>query len=228
MDLMKRLVEELEIRHLAVGYGITEASSWITMTMPEDPIPLRVATIGRALPCSEVRIVDISTGEPLPAGRRGELCTRGFLMKEYWRMPAATAAAVDPEGWLHTGDLGEMDESGYVRLSGRIKDVILRGGVEINPVELEEMIHEHPAVSQVQVFGFTDSAGGTAVAAWVIPREGVHPTEAEMENHVRDRVEESRRPTQYKIVKEFPTTASGKVQKKKLAEMAEALLQKMK
>jgi fatty-acyl-CoA synthase len=228
MDLMKRLVEDLGIRHLAVGYGITEASSWITMTMPEDPLHLRVSTIGRALACSEVRIVNTTTGEPLPAGRRGELCTRGFLMKGYWRMPAATAAAVDPQGWLHTGDLGEMDDAGYVRLSGRVKDVILRSGVEIHPVEVEEVIHEHPAVSQVQVFGFTDTAGDTTVAAWVIPREGIPFTEADIENHVRDRVEENRRPSYYRIVKEFPTTASGKVQKKKLAEMAEALLRYMK
>ncbi len=221
MDLMKRLVEDLGIRHLTVGYGITEASSWITMTMPEDPLHLRVSTIGRALPCNEVKIADPATGKPLPPGTRGELCTKGFLMKEYWEMPAATAATVDPKGWLHTGDLGEMDEAGYVRISGRIKDVIVRKGVEIHPVELEEIIHELPGVSQVQVFGFTNPAGGTEVAAWVIPREGVNLTGAEIENHMQSRIDESLRPSHYRIVKGFPTTASGKVQKKKLAELAE-------
>jgi fatty-acyl-CoA synthase len=142
-------------------------------------------------------------------------------MKEYWKMPAATSAAIDPEGWFHTGDLGEMDESGYVRITGRIKDVILRDGIEIHPVELEEIIHELPAVSQVQVFGFNDPGGGTAVAAWVIPREGENLTEAEVKSHVLSQVDESLLPSQYRIVTEFPTTASGKVQKAKLAEMAE-------
>ncbi len=221
MDLMKRLVENLGIKHLTVGYGITEASSWITMTMPEDPLPLRVGTIGRALPCNEVRIVNPATGHPLPPGERGELCTKGFLMKGYWKRPAATEAAVDPEGWFHTGDLGEMDESGYIRVTGRIKDVIIRDGIEIHPVELEEVIHELPGVSQAQVFGFNDPSGGTGLAAWVIPREGHYLREDEIESHLISRVDRSLLPSQYRIVEEFPTTASGKVQKARLAERAE-------
>jgi len=154
MELMRRIVEDIGISDITVAYGITETSSWITMTYPGDPIELRVATIGTALSCNEVKIVDPATGAKLEAGLQGELCTRGFLMKEYYRMPGATAAAIDKKNWFHTGDLGVMDHQGYLKITGRVKDVIVRQGVEIYPVEIEEIIYLLPEVSEVQVFGF--------------------------------------------------------------------------
>ena len=170
--LMRRLVEEIGISGLTVGYGITETSSWVTMTDPDDPVSLRVGTIGRALPCNEVKIVDSKTGEDLSTGLQGELCTRGFLMKEYYKMPGATAAAIDKEGWFHTGDTGMRDEKGYFRITGRLKDVVVRNGVEIYPVEVEEVLYRHPEISEVHVFGFEYGKKGRELAAWVRVEEG--------------------------------------------------------
>ncbi len=167
MELMRRLVKDVGVSDITVAYGITETASWITMTRPQDPIERRVATIGTPLECCEVRIVDPKTGQPVGPGNQGELCTRGYLMRGYYNMPAATAAAIDPEGWFHTGDLGEMDEQGYVKITGRLKDVITRDEVEIYPVEIEEILYEIPEVSEAQVFGFTATGSGQEVAAWI-------------------------------------------------------------
>jgi fatty-acyl-CoA synthase len=172
MELMKRLVTGVGVSHITVAYGITETSSWITMTHPEDPLERRVSTIGTPLECNQVKIVDPRTGEDLPANCQGELCIKGLLMKEYYKMPAATFAAIDREGWFHSGDLGEMDEKGYVRITGRLKDVIIREGVEIYPTELEEVIYELSEISEVQVFGFLHPDKGQEVAAWLKLREG--------------------------------------------------------
>jgi len=220
-ELMSRLVRDIGISHLTVAYGITETSSWITMTRPDDPIELRVSTIGTPLPCNEVKIIDPVTGEDMEAGRQGELCTRGFLMKGYYRMPAATAAAVDRGGWFHTGDLGEMDEKGYVRITGRLKDVIVRDGVEIHPVEVEELIYRLPAVSEVQVFGFPHPRKGQEVAAWIKPKGGAEFSLIAVAAYLKDHLEEDRIPKYFKQVSDFPLTRSGKVQKFKLSEMAQ-------
>lgn len=220
MELMKRLVEDIGVSHITVGYGITETSSWITMTHPEDPIDLRVSTIGNPLACNEVKIIDPATGEDLPPGSQGEICTKGFLMKEYYKMPGATNAAVDREGWFHTGDLGEMDKNGYVRITGRLKDVIVRDGTDIYPVELEEVIYQLPDVAEVQVFGLPDAERGQEVAAWIRLKQGSTLSLAEISAHVETNVDPASAPHFYKIVSGFPTTRSGKVQKFKLAEMA--------
>jgi len=220
MELMKRLVEDVGASHITVAYGITEASSWITMTRPDDPIELRVGTIGTSLPCNEVKIVAPATGEDLPPRTQGELCTRGFLMKEYYRMPGATASAVDRDGWFHTGDLGEIDDAGYFRITGRLKDVIVRDGVEIHPVEVEECIYRHPDVSEVQVFGFPHPERGQEVAAWLKLKEGSHVSGIALAAYARDYLDEALLPHYFKIVSGFPMTKSGKVQKYKLAEMA--------
>jgi len=222
MELMKRLVEDVGVSYITVAYGITEASSWITMTRPDDPIELRVGTIGTSLPCNEVKIVDPATGEGLPPKTQGELCTRGFLMKEYYRMPGATASAVDRDGWFHTGDLGEMDEAGYFRITGRLKDVIVRDGVEIHPLEVEECIYRHPDVSEVQVFGFPHPERGQEVAAWLKLKEGSEASEIALAAYAKDYLNESLLPHYFKIVSGFPMTQSGKVQKYRLAEMAAA------
>jgi len=204
-----------------VAWGITEASSWITMTLPHDPIERRVATIGKPLPCCEVKIVDPKTGEALPANRQGELCTRGYLMREYFKMPAATAAAVDREGWFHTGDLGEMDPDGYVKITGRLKDVIAREGLDIYPLEVEEIIYRLADVSEVQVFGFQHPHRGLEVAAWIKLKAGGRLSIEEVAACVAQHLPAEKRPRYYKFVAGFPMTGSGKIQKYKLAEMAQ-------
>jgi fatty-acyl-CoA synthase len=220
MELMKRLVTEVGVSDITVAWGITETASWITMTDPDDPLELRVSTIGTPLPVNEVRIVDTVSGEPVPAGRPGELCIRGFLMKAYFRMPAATASAVDREGWFHSGDLGEMDGKGYVKISGRIKDLIERDGVRVHPTEIEEVLYGLDGVAEVQVFGFPHPERGQEMAAWVRPREGSELIVEHLEAYGAERLPPETRPRHYKLVDAFPTTRSGKVQKFKLSEQA--------
>jgi len=220
IELMKRIVKDIGVADITVAYGITETSSWITMTHPGDPIELRVSTIGTPLDCNEVKLVDPRTGRPLPPDQQGELCTRGFLMKEYYKMPAATAAAIDRDGWFHTGDLGVMDSRGYVRITGRLKDVIMRDGIEIYPVEIEETIYMLPDISEVQVFGFPDPRMGQQVAAWIKLKQGSRLSLETVRKHVEARLPKEKIPKYYKIVSAFPMTGSGKVQKFKMAEMA--------
>jgi fatty-acyl-CoA synthase len=222
MELMRRIVEDIGVTDITVAYGITEASSWITMTHPQDTIELRVATIGTSLSCNEVKITDPGSGETLPPGEQGELCTRGFLMKEYYKMPAATAAAIDRENWFHTGDLGVMDERGYVKITGRLKDVIVRKGVAVYPVEVEEIIYRLPQISEAQVFGFPHPSKGQEIAAWIKVKEGAQVSLEAVAAHVQAHLPAEKVPRHYKIVSEFPMTGSGKVQKFKMAQMAQS------
>jgi fatty-acyl-CoA synthase len=221
MELMKRIVKDIGVSDITVAYGITETASWITMTHPDDPIELRVSTIGTPLPCNDLKIVDPGSGEQLVENQQGELCTRGFLMKEYYKMPAATAAAVDKQDWFHTGDLGEKDEQGYVKITGRLKDVIIRDGLEIYPVEVEEIIYQLSEISEAQVFGFPHPVKEQEVAAWVKLKEGAHLSIEAITEHVEAQLPEEKWPKHYKIVSEFPMTGSGKIQKFKLAEMGQ-------
>jgi len=221
MELMRRIVEDIGVSDITVAYGITETSSWITMTHPADALELRVSTIGRPLACNEVKIVDPASGHELAPDQQGELCTRGFLMKEYYKMPAATAAAIDREKWFHTGDLGVMDPAGYVRITGRLKDVITRNHVEIYPVEIEETIYMLPEISEVQVFGFPDQNQGQEVAAWIKLKDNSKLSLEAVAAHVLAQLPVEKHPKHYKIVTEFPMTGSGKVQKFKMALLAE-------
>ena len=221
MELMRRIVEDIGVSDITVAYGITETSSWITMTHPEDALELRVSTIGTSLACNEVKIVDPASGQELAAGQQGELCTRGFLMKEYYKMPAATAAAVDRDQWFHTGDLGVMDPAGYVKITGRLKDVITRNDVEIYPVEVEEAIYMLPEISEVQVFGFPDPQQGQEVAAWVKFKDDCKLSLDSVAAHIGKQLPVEKHPKHYKIVSKFPMTGSGKVQKFKMALLAE-------
>ena len=221
MELMRRIVEDIGVADITVAYGITETSSWITMTHPADALELRVSTIGRPLACSEVKIVDPGSGHELAPDQQGELCARGFLMKEYYKMPAATAAAVDRDKWFHTGDLGVMDPAGYVRITGRLKDVITRNDVEIYPVEIEETIYMLPDISEVQVFGFPDQNQGQEVAAWIKLKDNSKLSLDAVAAHVQAQLPVEQHPKYYKIVSEFPMTGSGKVQKFKMALLAE-------
>jgi fatty-acyl-CoA synthase len=219
MELMKRIVSEVGVSGITVAYGITETASWITMTEPNAPLELRVSTIGKPLPVNEVRIVSDS-GEPLHPGEEGELCIRGNIMKGYYKMPAATASAVDRDGWFHSGDLGEMDKDGNVKITGRLKDVIERNGVRVHPTELEEVLYGMPEISEAQVFGFPHPEMGHEIAAWVKPKENEKISIDRIRDFLEKRVAAEKAPHHYKLVESFPMTRSGKIQKYRLAEAA--------
>ena len=220
MELMKRIVQEEGVSNLVVGYGITEASSWITMTHPDDPLERRSSTIGTSLEFNQVKIVNPASGRTVPPNIQGELCVKGLLMKGYYKMPAATASAVDKQGWFHSGDIGEIDEKGFVKITGRLKDVILRSGVPIHPAEVEEILYSLPEVSEVQVFGFPHEEFGQEVAAWIKLKKGARLTLEDLARYAKRKIDKAKTPHYFKFVKEFPMTRSGKVQKFKLAEMA--------
>jgi fatty-acyl-CoA synthase len=220
MEVMKKVVEEMGVREIVIGYGLTESSSWITETRANDPLELRVSTVGRPLPNVEVKIIDTGSGEEVPAGASGEICARGLNMKGYYKMPAASVNAIDSEGWLHSGDLGYMDEGGYIRTTGRLKEVINKGGEAIYPTEIEEVLFAHPKISNVQVFGVPDKISGEEVAAWIKLEEGASVTEDEILQYCKKRLPDSHLPRYIKFVKEFPMTPLGKIQKFKMREMA--------
>jgi len=220
MEVMKKVVEEMGVREIVIGYGLTESSSWITETRADDPLELRVSTVGRPLPNVEVKIIDTGSGQEVPRGTSGEICARGLNMKGYYKMPVATANAIDSEGWLHSGDLGNMDERGYIRTTGRLKEVITKRGEVIYPTEIEEVLFSHPGVSNVQIFGVPDKALGEEIAAWIRLEEGATLTEAEIFQYCRERLPDSNVPRFIKFVSEFPMTPLGKTQKFKMREMA--------
>ena len=221
MEVMRKVVDEMGVREIVIGYGQTESSSWITMTHPDDPLELRVSTVGRPLPNVEAKIIDPISGDEVStdAGAVGEICARGFNMKGYYKMPAATANAIDSEGWLHTGDLGSMDVNKYVRTAGRLKEVINKGGEVVFPTEIEEVLFRHPKILNVQIFGVPDKLLGEEVAAWIKLEEGVTAAEEEIRQYCKERLPVSHLPRYIKFIREFPTTPLGKVQKFKMREM---------
>jgi fatty-acyl-CoA synthase len=189
IEVMKRVIRDMNCSEITIAYGQTESSPVITQTRTDDPIELRVASVGRALPDVEVKIVDIETGVTLPPGKQGELCTRGYhVMKGYYKMPEETARAIDPDGWLHTGDLAVMDEHGYCKITGRIKNMIIRGGENIYPREIEEFLYGHPKVADVQVYGVPDRKYGEQVMAAVKLKEGVTCSEEEIRDFCKGRI----------------------------------------
>lgn len=220
LEVMKRVAEEMGVREIVIGYGQTEASSWITMTRPDDPLELRVSTVGRPIPNVEVKLIDPQSGREVPTGAVGEICARGLNMRGYYKMPAATANAIDPEGWLHTGDLATMDGDGYVRTTGRLKEVIVRGDETIYPTEIEEILFSHPKISNVQIFGVPSQASGEDVAAWIKLEEGASVTAEEILRYCREKLPDFRIPRYLKFVSEFPMTPLGKVQKFRMREAA--------
>ncbi len=221
IEVMKRVIRDMNASEITIAYGQTESSPVITQTRTDDPIELRVSTVGRVLPNVEVKIVDIETGKTLPSGKQGELCTRGYLvMKGYYKMLEETSRAIDSEGWLHTGDLAVMDENGYCKITGRIKNMIIRGGENIYPREIEEFLYAHPKVADVQVYGVPDRRYGEQVMAAVKLKDGVACTEEEIRDFCRGRIANYKVPFYVKFVDEYPMTASGKIQKFKLREMA--------
>jgi fatty-acyl-CoA synthase len=221
IEVMKRVIGQMHASDITIAYGQTESSPVITQTRTDDAIELRVSTVGRALPDVEVKVVDIETGSELPPGKQGELCTRGYLvMKGYYNMPEETERVIDGEGWLHTGDLAVMDENGYCKITGRIKNMIIRGGENIYPREIEEFLYTHPKISDVQAYGVPDRKYGEQVMAAIVPKNGVEMTEDEVREFCRGRIANYKIPKYVKFVDSYPMTASGKIQKFKLREMA--------
>jgi fatty-acyl-CoA synthase len=220
MEVMKRVVGDMGAREIVVGYGQTEASSWVTQTRPEDRLELRVSTVGRPLPNVEVKVIDSNSGQEVTRGVSGEICARGFTMKGYYKMPAATVHAIDPQGWLHTGDVGTMDQEGYLRTSGRLKEMINKGGEVIYPTEIEEVLFNCPKVSNAQVFGVPSKAVGEEIAAWIKLEEGAIASAEEILQHCRKKLPETHLPRYIKFVEEYPMTPLGKIQKFKMREMA--------
>jgi fatty-acyl-CoA synthase len=222
--LMKRVMAEMNLREITIAYGLTEASPGITHTSRNDSIPNRTQTVGRVLPDMQVRIVDPVTREDVPTGSPGELCVRGYnVMLGYYNNAEATAAAIDADGWLRTGDQATMDGDGYVRITGRIKDLIIRGGENISPKEVEDLVREHPAVSDVSVYGIASDFFGEEVAAAVRTKPGAVVQPDELITFCEARLAKFKVPRHIRFVTEFPLTASGKIQKFKLREQHEAL-----
>jgi len=221
IEVMRRVIRDMHASEITIAYGQTESSPVITQTRTDDPLELKVATVGRVLPNVELKIVDIETGAELPPGKQGELCTRGYLvMKGYYKMPEETAKAIDGQGWLHTGDLAVMDENGYCKITGRIKNMIIRGGENIYPREIEEFLYTHPLVSDIQVYGVPDRKYGEQVMAAIVLKAGARLSGVEVQDFCRGRIANYKIPKYVRFVDSYPMTASGKIQKFKLREMA--------
>jgi fatty-acyl-CoA synthase len=219
IEVMRRVVEEMHCREMTIAYGQTESSPAITLSDTEDSLDLRVSTVGRALPNTEVKIVAPWNNETVETGATGELCTRGYLvMKGYDDEPEATARAIDSEGWLHTGDLAVMREDGYFHISGRLKEMIIRGGENIYPREIEEFLHQHPKIADVYVVGLPDARLGESVLAWIRLKGGERMTEDEVREFCNGRIAHFKVPQYIRFVDAFPMTVTGKVQKFRIRE----------
>lgn len=225
IEVMKKVIDKMNMREIVIVFGQTEASPGCTMTTTSDSIDKRVNTVGRAFPGVECKIIDPESGEELPINTPGEFCARGYnIMKGYYKMPEATAQAIDKDGWLHTGDLCTVDEDGYYKVVGRIKDMIIRGGENIYPKEIEECLYTCDKVSDVQVIGVPSEAYGEEVMACVILKEGEEVTEEEVKEFVGARMAKHKVPRYVRFVDSFPTNAAGKIQKFKMREEAIEIL----
>ncbi|MDE5414936.1 AMP-binding protein [Alkalihalobacillus sp. MEB203] len=221
IEVMKAVIERMGASEITIAYGQTESSPVITQTRVNDSLERRVETVGRALPNVEVKIVEPGTEKEVPRGVQGELCTRGYhVMKGYYKNPDATSAAISEDGWLHTGDLAVMDKEGYCRITGRLKDMIIRGGENVYPREIEEFLYQHPKVLDVQVVGVPDPKFGEEVSAWIVLKEGESATSDEIRNYCKGKISRHKIPRYIEFVSEYPMTASGKIQKFKLREIA--------
>ncbi|KSU85794.1 fatty-acyl-CoA synthase [Fictibacillus enclensis] len=225
IEVMKSVINKMGMSEITIAYGQTETSPVFTQTVPDDPIEKRVETVGKPHSGVEVKVIDPVTGDLLKAGMQGELCTRGYhVMKGYYKMPEATANAIDSEGWLHTGDLAVIDNDGYVAITGRLKDMIIRGGENIYPREVEEFLYSHPSILDIQVIGIPDEKYGEKVAACVQLKEGEQLTKEELVDYCQGKISKFKIPEHIFIMKEYPMTASGKIQKYKLREEAQRLM----
>src|SRR4051794_8088771 len=221
VEVMRRVRSDMHMEQVTIVCGMTETSPLSTQTAPDDPVHKRIETVGRAHPHVEVKIVDPATGATVPRGVAGEQCTRGYsVMLGYWGDEDATAAAIDAGGWMHTGDLATMDDDGYLSIVGRIKDMIIRGGENISPREIEEILHTLPGVAEAHVVGVPSERYGEEVMAWVKPAAGATLTGDELAEGCRGRLARYKIPRHWRIVDGFPMTVTGKVQKYRLRELA--------
>jgi len=218
---MRRVITEMHIPEMTIAYGMTESSPGITQTRRDDELAHRCGTVGKALPEVEVKVIDPLTQRDIGPNKPGELCCRGYIvMKGYYNNPGETAKAIDREGWLHTGDQASIDEEGYVRVTGRLKEIIIRGGENIAPREIEEFLLTHPKILEVAVYGIPNESWGEEVAAAVRLKPDVECTGEEIQSYCKGRIASFKIPTSIHFMESFPTTASGKVQKFKLKEMS--------
>ena len=221
IKVMEQVVEKMNMREITITYGQTEASPATTMTTTDDSLELRVSTVGRSMPHVETKIIDPETGETLGPGQTGEFCSRGYnTMRGYYKMEEATRQVIDKDGWLHSGDLATVDEKGYYKITGRIKDMIIRGGENIYPKEIEEFLYTHPSISDVQVIGVPSKRYGEEIMACIILKEGCTMTEEEVKAFVGSSMARHKIPSFVAFVDSFPMNAEGKIQKFKLREWA--------
>jgi fatty-acyl-CoA synthase len=226
VEVMKRVVAEMNMTEVAICYGMTETSPVSTMTRADDNLARRTETVGRVMPLLESKVVDPATGLVLPRGEAGELCTRGYsVMLGYWDQPEATAEAIDAARWMHTGDLATMDSDGYLNIVGRIKDLVIRGGENVYPREVEEFLYTHPDIADVQVIGVPDAKYGEELMAWIVLRSGAQPLSVEtVREFCTGRLAHYKIPRYVHIVDGFPMTVTGKVRKVEMREKAVGIL----
>jgi fatty-acyl-CoA synthase len=221
IEVMQRVGSRMGIEQMTIAFGMTETSPASTMVRPDDTLEHRCGTVGQAMPHTEIKVVDPESERIVARGESGEFRTRGYLvMSRYWDEPERTAEAIDSAGWMHTGDLATMDEEGYVRIVGRIKDMIIRGGENVYPREIEEFLYSHPAVADVQVVGVPDERYGEEIMAWVIAREGATVDEDELREYCRGKIAHYKIPRYVATCSDFPMTVTGKIQKHKLRAQA--------
>jgi fatty-acyl-CoA synthase len=225
VEVMKKVQADMHMDEVTICYGMTETSPVSFQTGTDDPVDKRVATVGKVHPHVEVKVIDPDSGRVVPCGTPGELCTRGYVvMLGYWENPEATGQAIDRAGWMHTGDLATLDADGYANIVGRIKDMVIRGGENVYPREVEEFLYQHPAVGDVQVIGVPDERYGEELCAWVRLREGQQVGGDELREWCRGRIASFKIPRYWKFVDAFPMTVTGKVQKFKMREASVAEL----
>ncbi|MCR3720709.1 MULTISPECIES: AMP-binding protein [Prauserella salsuginis group] len=226
VEVMKQVIERMGMAEVSICYGMTETSPVSTQTRADDTIERRVSTVGRVGPHLEVKVIDPATGLTVPRGEPGELCTRGYsVMLGYWNQPDKTSEAIDSARWMHTGDLAVMDDAGYVNITGRIKDMVIRGGENIYPREIEEFLYTHPDVLDAQVIGVPDAKYGEELMAWVRMREGAEPLTAEaLREFCQGKLAHYKIPRYVRVVDDFPMTVTGKVRKVEMRQQAVELL----
>jgi fatty-acyl-CoA synthase len=221
IEVMTRVSSDMGIRELSIAFGMTETSPVSTFVRRDDTLENRCGTVGQAMPHTEIKIIDPASGRTLPRGEPGEFCARGYLvMRGYWNDPERTTEVIDTARWMHTGDLATVDEGGYVRVVGRIKDMVIRGGENLYPREIEEFLYTHPSVADVQVIGVPDERYGEELMAWIIPRPGASLSEDAVREFCQGKIAHYKVPRYMKFVDSFPMTVTGKVQKFKMRQAA--------
>ncbi|MDF1731710.1 MAG: AMP-binding protein [Minwuia sp.] len=224
VSLMQRVMRDMHASEITIAYGMTETAPVSFQTAITDPVSRRTGTVGRVQPHAEVKIID-EAGETVPVGTEGELCTRGYLvMQGYWGDPERTAEAIDADGWMHTGDLGRFDAEGYANIIGRVKDMVIRGGENIYPAEIEEFLRRHPDIADVQVFGIPDPKYGEELCAWIVPRGGAKLSAESVRAFCTDQIAHFKIPRHVRTVPEFPMTVTGKARK---VEMRVAMIKEL-